>query len=437
MSPLENAASIIGPEVRESVPTAALSASDPTAMPIAHASSGVISRLTTPLTPEEPKRPIDSLGTRIRVHDYIMFLGGETRGRYGTPRQRSYASGDVIGTGESMRVCSKCGKQAGDRDIVCSFCGGSLGLGDADHPHGLDAGAPTPTDDVKSAVESRRATDVRLSPAWALISLLLLAPTTGLIGLNLLVLVLRALGVHVHLGGTTLYVLGLPLVGTAVFAVLFGLLTNKMLDRLNRHIDREERLRAALMSYVRSEARRSGGEQGIMDDLLRLSAFDGQATTYEKKLDPSLWGWGIFLVFIAGPLAMCVYYVLALSSSFEDFHYLIALTILGGAASLVMLVSLVMTLILTSHLMRTVATHEQRWYGFAGAFQAAMSLVSKDIEMPIPEKPLKERSVMLYVGLTIVTFGLFAIYWLYVLIMDPNSHFEHQHRTEDAILAAL
>ena len=56
--PEETAASIICPEVLESVPMTAFLAPEPTAMPIRQASSGVISLFTTPRTPDDPKSDI-------------------------------------------------------------------------------------------------------------------------------------------------------------------------------------------------------------------------------------------------------------------------------------------------------------------------------------------------------------------------------------------
>jgi len=50
---------------------------------------------------------------------------------------------------------------------------------------------------------------------------------------------------------------------------------------------------------------------------------------------------------------------------------------------------------------------------------------------------MKERSMMLYAVLTVITFGLFGIYWLYVLIDDPNKHFVRQEAVEDALKKAL
>lgn len=49
---------------------------------------------------------------------------------------------------------------------------------------------------------------------------------------------------------------------------------------------------------------------------------------------------------------------------------------------------------------------------------------------------LPDRSMILYVILTIFT-GIFALYWLYVLVKDPNDHFANQWRFEDSLVAAI
>ncbi|MFQ5950797.1 MAG: DUF4234 domain-containing protein, partial [Candidatus Geothermarchaeales archaeon] len=53
------------------------------------------------------------------------------------------------------------------------------------------------------------------------------------------------------------------------------------------------------------------------------------------------------------------------------------------------------------------------------------------------DRPMPERSVVLYLVLSIVTLGIFGIYWLYTLIDDPNLHFRHHIHTEDDALGAL
>ena len=50
---------------------------------------------------------------------------------------------------------------------------------------------------------------------------------------------------------------------------------------------------------------------------------------------------------------------------------------------------------------------------------------------------LPDRSFVLYLILTIITLGLFGIYWLYVLLKDPNEHFKHHILVEDQLFGQL
>ena len=59
--------------------------------------------------------------------------------------------------------------------------------------------------------------------------------------------------------------------------------------------------------------------------------------------------------------------------------------------------------------------------------------------MPLPRREtiLPDRSFVLYLILTIITLGIFGIYWLYVLLKDPNEHFKHHILVEDRLLGQL
>jgi len=51
--------------------------------------------------------------------------------------------------------------------------------------------------------------------------------------------------------------------------------------------------------------------------------------------------------------------------------------------------------------------------------------------------PIPERSFVLYLILTVVTLGIFGIYWLYILITDPNNHFKHHIQYEDELMSKI
>lgn len=55
----------------------------------------------------------------------------------------------------------------------------------------------------------------------------------------------------------------------------------------------------------------------------------------------------------------------------------------------------------------------------------------------VDESVLPERNFWIYLLLTILTLGLFGIYWQYVLFDDPNKHFARQAFAEDQTVSYL
>ena len=45
-----------------------------------------------------------------------------------------------------------------------------------------------------------------------------------------------------------------------------------------------------------------------------------------------------------------------------------------------------------------------------------------------------DRSTAIYIVLTIITLGIFMLYWLYTVVKDPNEHFREDWRIEDSIM---
>jgi len=56
---------------------------------------------------------------------------------------------------------------------------------------------------------------------------------------------------------------------------------------------------------------------------------------------------------------------------------------------------------------------------------------------PRRTEAVPERNYVLYVILTILTLGIFGIYWWYTLIKDPNVHFKNHIAFENKLLSAL
>jgi len=281
------------------------------------------------------------------------------------------------------------------------------------------------------SINLRRRTDRRLSPAWALIPLIFLVSSFGMYFVAIFSGILDSdLFLHFYVWGRSLLIV--------VFAVLLGLLILKLLSRINMHIDREERLRGELMGFLRASARSQNKEQEILGELLRLSAFDGQATVYEKKLNPRRWGWGMALLFVGGAvLQTAVYAWMLLVESWRLDWWFVVFSMGSALLSLIAVVGIVLLFYVAAHLTRTIYTHEIRWHGFTTSASLAMKRLGFVMDMPTDVPAAKERSIVLYVLLTIVTFGLFGIYWLYALVVDPNRHFRSQWDFEDRLMKSL
>lgn len=50
---------------------------------------------------------------------------------------------------------------------------------------------------------------------------------------------------------------------------------------------------------------------------------------------------------------------------------------------------------------------------------------------------IPNRNTILYIILTVITGGLFGLYWIYTLVRDPNNHFIEHRRIEEKLLQGL
>jgi hypothetical protein len=332
--------------------------------------------------------------------------------------------------GIGVAVCPFCGRSINDQASFCEFCGGQLDAG-------YDLVEEIPTQEkaeekIRAALADRQRTDRRIPPIWAVIAFLPILIVS--LSYSLLQLLLYLLGFDFH-DLRILYLIVRPLAFLFLAAAL-SYLTYLMLWRLNKHIEREEKLRAALMSYIRHRSSEAGEDKQMIPGLLRLSSYDGQARVYEKKLSEGKWSIIVFAILWLEAVPSLYQGATALLD--DTHHYSFGFYIWSSLiASFAMIILLIILAFLASHMMRTIYTHDLRWTAFINSLRPSMRLVGKEMALPQISSPLKERSVVLYAILTLITFGLFAIYWLYVLLRDPNTHFAGHELTEFAIEAAI
>jgi hypothetical protein len=81
--------------------------------------------------------------------------------------------------------------------------------------------------------------------------------------------------------------------------------------------------------------------------------------------------------------------------------------------------------------------HEQLENSFWEQSSNTLNQLGKNFSVPQRTEPIPNRSFVLYLILTIVTMGLFAAYWIYILLKDPNQHFDYHKQVETQLLTAI
>lgn len=176
----------------------------------------------------------------------------------------------------------------------------------------------------------------------------------------------------------------------AGFAVLFllSLALYYLIDRRNGHFRRQQLLFTTLTKYLETKQTSAGPRSSRLAQLC-------EDAEYEEQERPA-GVWAILNMFVT-PIA-------SLAVAFN------------------------LTQDLSKHDARQASLEE----GLTGAFTEA-GITSPSLENTKPRK----RDPMLFLLLTIITGGLFWIYWFYTLLGDFNGHFANQALFEDRILGAL
>ncbi len=189
----------------------------------------------------------------------------------------------------------------------------------------------------------------------------------------------------------TLFFTGMAILisGVIIGALIFLYLVYVWLDRINKHFDRVRNLYRNLALYL---------EKKGFQDLSRW--VDNEVREMEYKLSgersPVLWA---ILVFI---LNILIWYVLHMVND--------SLIKLGASEKNIL----------------TRIDKKLREEGLGG------------LEVDIEEiGRIEKRDTLLYIILSIITIGLFTIYWAYLATKDINKHFQDHSRIEDQLLAAL
>jgi hypothetical protein len=252
--------------------------------------------------------------------------------------------------------------------------------------------------DIRMRVES----DSMMSTAWILVYLLPSILAIAMVSVFFVALVSYVVTVSNTPSGQPVPTLQLaPVVATFIgllYAfVIVGLIVNvlliyKLVNRRDKHFKRQILLFEDIVTAAKAMTTKKGLDAGT--SLASCQRTVREARTDETEKGAVLWA---FLSVFVFPLAWYVYYFLM-----KDFY-----------------------------------RHERREDGLWEDLGRVLDKEGVRFSLPRRTEPMPERSFALYLVLSIVTLGFFGIYWLYVLLKDPNNHFTYHVQVEDQLLASL
>ena len=255
-------------------------------------------------------------------------------------------------------------------------------------------------ENVRKDVRMRAESDPMMSNAWLLVYLI--PVIAAIVGILTLFFTIFMAATYVPAGPT--FPPGFPFVPMFVgWMVLFPLLgiigfivsiilRYKLVKRRNTHFKRQQFLFEDFLSAVRTIA-----DKKSVDVEVWLPSFDRtlrEAKVEETEKSAVLWAILSAIIFLA---EWYINYFLM-----KDFY-----------------------------------KHERREDGFWEDMSKVLNKMGVTFSLPRRTEATPDRSFVLYLILTIITLGLFGIYWLYVLLKDPNEHFKYHVRVEDGLLSAL
>jgi hypothetical protein len=185
------------------------------------------------------------------------------------------------------------------------------------------------------------------------------------------------------------------LIGGIIVYILLALLPwYKLIRRRSEHFRRDKILREGLISYIRGVASERGIEAQMSTEIATMTTVHSESNGEEDEKSAILWI--VLSVITFGLIGIYVSYFLT-----KDPH-----------------------------------GHDVRQLAFMQQVQSSFSKFQRTIVFPF-WKAMPGRSFFLYLILTWLTFGLFALYWNYALISDFNGHFKAQWQIEDQLIPNL
>lgn len=290
---------------------------------------------------------------------------------------------------------------------------------------------------VLDAISRRRDSDRKLSAAWVVVPMVVLYALTT-VGFAIIFGDLiddietgqeYSLDLYSSDSVRNAYMFIIP--ATVFHVLMFAALIYLLLDRMNRHIDRERGLREALTDYVSAAAAAHGSRTIVAPEVSTMESAHMAAIASDKKMSPQKFALAFGLVAGVGIPAVVV---MVYTDVLGDLSAYAGIT---GISLTVRLAEIVVVLYLLNALGSHNYNHATLWNNFVYGTLYGLYKVGTPVMTPYAPRAPEERSFVLYLVLSIFTGGLFMYYWWYTTVKDPNVHYEQQWEIEDAISSAI
>jgi len=253
-----------------------------------------------------------------------------------------------------------------------------------------------PIENLRRDLRTRLESDKQMSGAWAIVPLLPI-----IVGVVVFVVVFAAIFSAIGSVGspgtttTGTSALGAALVGSIfllyflyfVVLVLVAVLIFKLVSRRNTHFNRQILLQEDLISMAKEIAAKKGVDVSILINNMDRNVREARLEETEKNATLYALLYGFVWLYTA-------YFLM------KDFF-----------------------------------KHERREDLFINDMLRTFNALGVPINFPYRNPPIPDRSFALYFVLTLITGSIFGVYWVYVLVTDPNNHFRQQMLMEDTIMA--
>jgi uncharacterized protein DUF4234 len=242
--------------------------------------------------------------------------------------------------------------------------------------------------------ELRGQTDTRMSVAWIFLPIIAIVIEIAVVFITIAATISNIQNLSTTSTAAPAVGLGVSTAIGLVASILFLYFFYMLIRRRNQHFPRQQRFFSDLVSFLRTAANKKGANVepvlNSMENTLR------QSQSEETEKSAVLW---VILMIIPFISIIAILYILYFLT--KDYY-----------------------------------KHERWEDGMLSDSERAMSALGIQFIFHRSE-PIPSRSFILYLIITIITFGIFGLYWEYTLIKDPNNHFANHAVYEPQIIQLL